>query len=158
MKIFRMVIESDCETSAAARILSKELIAQNLIGLCELENLETRLQQKRQYVDVEHNLQEEVKGDEKAEFESIFDQEINNIPYFKQALEFQGQPPAQNKNDPMMNSMIQPSPGQARVKIEKNPNAHLVQQQTGVSITNGNYLNVGKNDISNRIPTYLQKS
>ena len=59
--------------------------------------------------------------------------------------------------DPMLKGMQQASPGLARVKVDKNPNAHLVQQQTGVSITQGNYMNVGRNDTTNMVPTWQKQ-
>ena len=51
----------------------------------------------------------------------------------------------------MLRNMPGQSPGQARMRIEKNPNAHLNREKTGVDIRGGNYINMNNEQA---VPTW----
>ena len=78
------------EKSAAARILSKEFMRDNITTACMIDGLDVRMQWKWVIEEKEAKLVTVDQIAEMAEVEkdSIFDQALCSIPIIKEALEF----------------------------------------------------------------------
>lgn len=107
-----------CEESAAARILQKESIKEHLVSICKQSSFEEKVAAKRT-----HQLPSIFDP-----FKSNFGHALDQIPHIQKSIE-----------------MTKPKQSQSPI-VPKNPNAHLVRLQTGISITEGNYLNNFKSD------------
>ena len=83
---------------------------------------------KRSLVQDENNNHQEEQKSQTYTFKSVFAQKIREIPHFNETLNYKPPPPGfqYDGKDPLLKNMQQASPGLARTKIEKNPNAHLV--------------------------------